>query len=172
MRFTLRRLTALALLAVFLPLPLTLAACAKLPPGTPRGAQVAYYAGKSLEAVQEVQKVSAAVAVQEPRLEPIVGKVMIASWHAGDAGEKLADLAQAYDLAIAAGKTGDAAALAPKIEELLTLIDKAFPTKLGLPEGNAKKIATLIQKVFEAVNAVRAAVPELRTLVKPVPAVS
>lgn len=170
MRHTLRRLTASTLLVLF---PLALAACGtKLPPNTPKGAQVSYYAGKGLEAVKEVQTVSAALAAQNPSLEPVVGKIMIAAWHAGDAGVKLADLAQAYDLAIAAGKTSDAAAIAPKIEALLTQIDKAFPLKLGLPEGSAKQIATLIQKVFEAVNAVRSAIPELRTLVKPVPAVS
>lgn len=156
-----RPAAALALVAMLTPIT----ACGPTKVKTTPGATVAFYAGKTLEAVKEVQKVVAQLEAGGTLPTDKAGKVMIAAYKAGDAGEKLADLAAAYDLATGAGNTTEAAALAPKIEALLNTIETAFP-KLDLGE-NASKIGKLVAEVVAAVANTRNAVTELRNLARP-----
>lgn len=156
-----RPVAALAVVAMLTPLT----ACGPTRVKTTPGATVAFYAGKTLEAVKEVQKVVAELEAQHTIPTDKAGAVMIAAYKAGDAGEKLADLAAAYDLAAGAGNASETATLAPRIEALLHTIETAFP-KLDLGP-NASKIGLLVQAVVEAVAKTRSAVTELRNLARP-----
>lgn len=141
---------------------MALAACGpKLPATTPKGARVAYEAGRVQEAIQDVQKLVADLEAQHVLTTAQAGTVMIAAYKAGGAGVQLADLAQAYDVATGA----EAATLAPRIEALLHTIETAFP-KIDFGP-NAAKVGQLIQGVVDAVTKARAAVGELRTLTHP-----
>ncbi len=140
-------------------------------PNTTLGGKVSYEAGRVLEGVHAVQQATAAGAALPTGAIPvaIAGKIMIGAYHAGDAGEKLADIAEAYDIATAAGNVADQDRLAKEIQNLLVLIEKAFSTDGETTlERDAPKIAQLITNVMSTVNAVRKLVPQLQQFVRPI----
>lgn len=143
-------------LIVLLAAGLTMVSCASAPK-TPVS-QVAFYGGRTLEAINALQRTVANLEAQRLISTDAAAQVMIASYTAGETGQKLADLLEAYDKATGAAKQGMIPDIGALVSSLDTLLLRVLKTDLG---SQRDQVAQLVNNVLVLVNQLRAAVPGL-----------
>jgi len=143
-------------LVILLAAGLTLTSCASAP--TKPVSQVAFYGGRTLEAINTLQQTVANLEAQRLIPTDAAADVMIAAYTAGETGQKLADLLQAYDAAVGAAKQGMVPDIGALVSSLDTLLLRVMKVNFG---GQQQQIAQLVNNVLLIVNQLRAAVPGL-----------
>lgn len=135
---------------------LTAVSCASAPKSPV--SQVAFYGGRTLEAINSLQQVVAGLEAQRVISTDAAAEVMIAAYTAGETGQKLADLLQAYDAAVGATKQG----MIPDIGALVSSLDVLLMRVLKANFGSQQQqVAQLVNNVLVLLNQLRAAVPGL-----------